>query len=308
MRIKLYLLGLFLTLLLSHFSLAKEGLKAHKISNSVYAIVGALGNRSPENLGNNATFGLVLTSQGAVLIDSGGTFQGAKKIHAIIKSITDIPIVMVINTGGQDHRWLGNQYFQGLGAEIISSNRAVADQKARLQDQFFRLGSLVGETVLRGTNPVYANKTFDNKMQFVKGDITFELYHVGQAHTPGDVFVWLPKQKIMFTGDIVYTERMLGIGPQSNSKSWLAVYQTMAAYKPKIIVPGHGRPTSLDKANTDTYEYLNFLRQAVADFIEKGGDMAEIKKIDQSQYRYLLNFDSLSGRNAQKIYSELEWE
>ena len=87
-------------------------LELQKVTQNVYAIVGELGNRSPENLGNNATFGFVVTSAGVVLIDSGGTDDGAKAIDEIVKTVTNKPVVLVINTGGQDHRWLGNEHFK----------------------------------------------------------------------------------------------------------------------------------------------------------------------------------------------------
>jgi glyoxylase-like metal-dependent hydrolase (beta-lactamase superfamily II) len=283
-------------------------LKLQKVTDNVYAIVGEMGNRTPDNLGNNATFGVVVTTAGVVLIDPGGTYQGAEKIHEVIQSITDKPIAVVINTGGQDHRWLGNGYFKNLGARLIASKEAVEDQKARTQDHFFMLGNLVGEKGLRGTNEVYADNVFDQDLQFTLGDTRFELHHAGPAHTPGDSFVWLPEQKVMFTGDIVYTERMLGVIDVSDSKSWIKVYEAMAAYMPAYLVPGHGHPTTLEKANADTYDYLRYLRQSITEFIDNGGDIAEISRIDQSRFKYLLNFELLAGRNAQKVYTELEWE
>ena len=170
------------------------------------------------------------------------------------------------------------------------------------------LGNLVGDEGISGTNAVYAGEVFDKELKFSLGDIDFELYHAGQAHTPGDSFVWLPQQKVMFSGDIVYTERMLGIGEQSNSKSWISVFDAMAAFQPKHVIPGHGGSTTLKKARTDTYDYLVFIRQAVSDFMEQGGDVSEIRKIDQTDFRYLQNYDTLAGRNAQKVYTELEWE
>ena len=106
-------------LLFSSLSVSSaEELELEEVANNVYAIIGSMDNRTPYNLGNNATFGFVVTTEGVVLIDSGGTYKGAKKIHEVIKRITDKPVVKVINTGGQDHRWLGNGYFKGLGAEI----------------------------------------------------------------------------------------------------------------------------------------------------------------------------------------------
>jgi len=306
---KISILGLLLfSIFTSSFSTAANGLELIKITDNAYAIVGELGNRSPENLGNNATFGVVVTDKGVVLIDSGATYKGAQAIHNVIKTVTDKPIVIVINSGGQDHRWLGNEYFKEQGAKIIASKAAVEDHKARLQDQFFRLGTLVGDEGIKGTNAVYADTVFESNHNFELGNVNFEVTHAGQAHTPGDSFVWLPKQSVMFTGDIVYTERMLGVGTQSNSKSWLAVYEAMAAHNPKYLVPGHGKPTTLEKANKDSYEYLQYLRKSISDFIENDGDISEISKVDLSRYHYLFNSEMLSGRNAQQVYSELEFE
>jgi len=289
-------------------SWAVEELTLQKVTSNIYAIVGELGNRTAENLGNNATFGFVVTADGVVLIDPGGTYLGAQEIDLLIKTVTDKPVVTVINTGGQDHRWLGNGYFKQSGAEIIASEEAVNDQKARTQDQFFMLGNLVGDKGLVGTEAVYADKTFTDKLELIQGDTTFVIYHVGQAHTPGDSFIWLPKEEVMFTGDIVYVERMLGVGTQSNSKSWVDVYQAMAAYKPQHLIPGHGRATNLQQANKDTYDYLVFLRNSVSEFMENGGDITDIGSVDQSEYSYLFNHETLAGRNAQQVYTEIEWE
>jgi glyoxylase-like metal-dependent hydrolase (beta-lactamase superfamily II) len=303
-----HICSLMLAVLSIHYADVANALELQKVTDNVYAIVGELGNRSSENLGNNATFGFVVTSEGVVLIDSGGSYKGAQKIHELIRRVTAKPVVMVINTGGQDHRWMGNGYFKNQGAKIIANARAVADQKARTQDQFFILGTLIGDDGLKGTEAVYADITFDKKYQIDLGGTTIEIHYAGQAHTPGDSFVWLPKQKVMFTGDIVFTERMPGILDHSNSKSWVMAYQAMAAYKPAIVIPGHGHPTSLDKANADTYEYLIFLRRAVKEFMKAGGDITAISKVDQSQYKYLVNYATLAGRNAQRVFAELEWE
>jgi len=307
LKIKFHLKVLVLLVLVNPL-FASEDIKLQEVTKDVYAIVGELGNRTADNLGNNATFGVVVTSEGVVLIDSGGTYLGAQKIHQLIKTVTDKPITTVINSGGQDHRWLGNGYFKEQGAQIIASEDAVNDQKARTQDQFFMLGNFVGDEGLKGTNAVYAEKTFKETLAFKSGSVDFEIFHTGQAHTLGDSFIWLPQKKVMFTGDIVYVERMLGVGSQSNSKSWVAVYEAMASYKPEFLVPGHGQATTLSKANSDTYDYLKMLRKSVADFMDNDGDMSEIGTVDQSKFNYLKNHESISGRNAQQVFTEMEFE
>ena len=286
----------------------EQNLVLKKVTNNVWSIVGPLTNRSKENLGNNATFGFVVTDEGVVLIDSGGSLKGAKALHAMIKSVTKKPIRYVINSGGQDHRWFGNDYFSSLGAKIISSDAAKKDHKARVGMQWTMLETLIGKKGLKGTKEKYADVVFADNYKFKLGGVSFELYFKGQAHTPGDIYIWLPQGKVMFTGDIVYTERMLGIGEQSNSKSWLHVFNSMAAFKPKHLIPGHGSPTTLETAIKDTGRYLSYLRETIALFLENGGGAHEISRINQTRFKYLKNYETLKGRNALKVYTELEWE
>jgi len=287
---------------------AEPVLKTEKITDNVYALVGPTTNRDEKNLGNNANFGVIVTKEGVVLIDPGGTFKGAQMIHDSIRAITSKPVTHVINTGGQDHRWLGNGYFKSQGAHIIANAKAVTDQKSRLQDQLIGLGNLVGDDGLVGTEAVYADEAFVDQKIFTVGDTRIEIYHAGQAHTPGDSFVWIPEHKVMFSGDIVYMDRMLGVGSQSAHRSWIDAFTVMASKQPEVIIGGHGKPADLAKATADTYNYLVFLRNAVLAFIDEGHGMEEISKIDQSRFSYLDNFETLKGRNAQRVFEELEWE
>ena len=305
---KFFLYILAVLLLSTTLQAAATDLKLEKVTVNTWAIVGPQVNRNPQNLGNNATFGFVVASAGVVLVDSGGSYKGANEIHHLIKSVTDKPVRYVINSGGQDHRWFGNSYFSKLGATIISSEAAHKDQQARLNNQWTIMQTLIGKDNLAGTVEKFADITFKDKYILKLGGTRLELYYKGQAHTPGDIFIWLPKEKVMFAGDIVFTGRMLGIGEQSNSKSWIQVFDAMAAFKPEYIVPGHGSVCSLQRAKKDTRDYIDFLRKAIAAFIKSGGGDYEISRINQSRFHYLKNYDTLHGRNALKVYTELEWE
>lgn len=148
---------------------AQALMKVQQISPDVYALVGELSQRSQANLGNNSTHGVIVTDEGVILIDSGASYLGAKQIHQIIQKITDKPIKIVINTGGQDHRWLGNGYFKKLGAIIVSSAEARKDQKIRVNSQISRLDRLIGDS-LEGTTPVFADTVFKNSYNIELGN------------------------------------------------------------------------------------------------------------------------------------------
>ena len=285
-----------------------DGLRLQKVSDRIYAVVGPFGNRSPENLGNNATFGFVVTDEGVVLVDPGGSYQGAAAIDRLIRTVTDRPVKVVVNSGGQDHRWLGNGYFKERGARVIASKAAVEDQRARVEEQMFMLGNLVGAEGMAGTEPVYADETFDETKSFTFGETAFELQRVGPAHTPGDSLLWLPEQRVLFSGDVVYIGRMLGVMPYSKSGHWIEAFETMAALEPEIVVPGHGPPTDLARARADSLDYLVFLRETVGAYMEAGGDITQIGTLDQSRFAYLEDYEALKGRNAQQVFQEMEWE
>lgn len=70
-----------------------QGLEVQPVTDGVWAIVGEKEQRSPESVANNATFGLVVTEAGAVLIDPGGSWKGAEAIHAAIRTVTDQPVI-----------------------------------------------------------------------------------------------------------------------------------------------------------------------------------------------------------------------
>lgn len=283
-------------------------LEVQTLAPNVYALVGEMDQRSDTNLANNATFGVIVTDAGVVLVDPGGSYRGAQQIDETIKALTDKPVTLVINSGGQDHRWLGNGYFKAQGAKVIAAVAAVADHKRRLQDQMYALQNLLSEESLKRTEAVYADETFSEKHSLSIGGIQIELMHVGPAHTPADTLIWLPQQRIAFAGDVVYVERMLGVGPMSNSAHWVEAFEVLSALQPKWVVPGHGHAVTLEKATAETYDYLIFLRESVAKMIDEDVGMDKVGDIDQSRFSHLKVYEQIKGRNAQQVYTEMEWE
>ncbi|WP_223427772.1 hypothetical protein [Tateyamaria pelophila] len=73
-------------------------------------------------------------------------------------------------------------------------------------------------------------------------------------------------------------------------------------------LPGHGSATDLPTATRDTHDYLVNMRTQIGALINEGGDIIDAPKIDQFEWAHLKQFDSLSGRNAQAAFEEMEWE
>lgn len=289
-------------------SAASAEMTVTQVTEDTYALVGPIGNRDPQNLGNNSTHGLVVTPEGAILIDAGGSYLGAQALHQVIRSVTDQPVKYVINSGGQDHRWMGNGYWQAQGAVVIASADAVADQRDRSSMQLSVLDALIGSDNLTGTEPAFADITFDEYYDLSLGGVTLQIQHQGGAHTPGDSYIWHPAAQTVFTGDIIYVHRMLGVIEVSDSANWLEVFNDVAALNPAHVVPGHGPATDLATAKADTFDYLQNLRTRMRLLIDSGGDVISSVTVDQSAFSYLANFDQLAKRNAQAVFIQMEWE
>ena len=280
-----------------------------RVVDGVYAFIGETGARTAANEGLNANLGLVVTPAGALLIDSGATREGARQVHEAIRRVTAQPVRLVINTGGQDHRWLGNGHFQAQGAELIAHAAAEADMLDRGNDQLQALRTVLGPKA-EGTVPVLPTRWVRGRDERLElGGVVVELKHRGGAHTPGDMLVWLPAQRVLFSGDVVYVDRLLGVLPMSRSKAWLETFAAIEALNPERIVPGHGRVCTLEQARRETRDYLVALRAHMKRAVDEGEDISEaIKSFDARPFSQLLNAAELMPGNASRVYLELERE
>lgn len=281
--------------------------RAEKLVDNVYAIVGPLGQRSADNDGLNANYGFVVTPKGVILIDSGASRLGAEKLATAVRKVTKLPVRWVVNTGSQDHRWLGNAYFAGQGAEVIALARTAATQAEYAAQQMQGLERFLGKR-LEGTTPLPAPKTLAGETVTLElGGVTLELAYT-DAHYPGDARLWLPRQRVVFTGDLVYVDRLLGVLPMSSVKNGQQAFHALATLKPARIVPGHGRVTDLAQAQRETGDYYDFLAAKV------GAAAREMEPMDATldryadlpQFRHLENYADLHRANMNRAFVEFE--
>ena len=278
------------------------------VADGVYAYVGDIEGRTYENEGLNANIGLVVTPAGAVLIDSGATFQSARKIHEAAKKVTTQPIRWVINTGDQDHRWLGNGYFKSLGIETIAHADGEDDMKARSGEQMEGLKVL--KERLDGTVPTLPTRFVKDKdTRLELGGVAIELKHRSGGHTPGDTLVWLPQKNVLFAGDVVYVDRVLGLHPVSCTKTWLESFAVIDSLQPQIIVPGHGKVTDLATAQAQTRDLLLALRAHMKKAVDDGTDISTaVKSFNGQLFAHLKHADVWIPQLANMTYLEMERE
>jgi len=277
-----------------------------QIAPGIYAYVGDTGMRSYDNEGMNANAGFIVTDAGVVVVDSGSSYQVAEKIHTAIRKITPQPVKYIVNTGGQDHRWFGNGYFKAQGAEILAASAAIDDMNARGAMQLQGLTQELKEKVA-GTEVVLPTRTFEQREVLHLGGREIQLLYFKGGHTPGDSLVWLPKERVVFSGDLVFVDRLLGVLPFSHAGRTLESFAAMEQLDPIRIVPGHGEVCDLDKARRDTRDYLRLLvdhmGRAVDEMIEL---QVAIDSLDQSAFAHLQHYALIKGGNASRVYLEME--
>ena len=276
------------------------------VAPGVYAVVGDLAGQTYENDGLNNNLGFVVSDTGVLVVNTGPSVRVARALHAAIRKITAQPVKWVVNVNSQNHYWLGNSYFKSLGATILASKEAERVMREMGAQQLDANKTLLKEKA-DGTTLTYPTELIAERRELKLGKTSVQLLHFGPAHTPGDLVVWLPQQKILFAGDIVYTERLLAVTPIGNSANWVQAFDKLAALNPTTIIPGHGRPTTVEIARRDTRDYLSFLLAEAKRILDAGGSLQDaVEKVDQSRFRSLFNFDLLALRNMNQVFQEVE--
>jgi glyoxylase-like metal-dependent hydrolase (beta-lactamase superfamily II) len=307
MRVLLAILVLSLSTLQAAFAYSPA---AEPVADGVYALVGPTEGRTYDNHALNNNLGFIVTPDGVVLIDSGASAAGAALIEAAIAAVTDRPVRWVVNTGSQDHRWLGNAYFRERGARIIALARTVETQRRFADQHLERLATVLGDR-LDGTEPAYAEPPVAaDRVELELGGTRLVLWWPGDAHFPGDAVLWLPDRRVLFSGDLIYVDRMLSIHPWTDVRSWEAAFREAATLDPAVIVPGHGAVCDPEKAQRETGDYLAWLLDevgaAVADW--EPLDAAVERLADAPAFSGLRHFESWHRSNVNRTYLQLEGE
>ncbi len=274
----------------------------------VWSAIGATAPPTYENTGHNNNLSFLVTGDGVVVINGGAAYVLAAALHDEIRAVTDQPVKLVINENGQGHAMLGNAYWAEQGVPIL----AHADAAHEFEENGFQIlegmrrynRDKAEGTVLQGPTI-----TFEDEYIVEMGTMRIEVLHLGPAHSPGDISVWLPAEKLVIAGDMAFHERMLPIFADTCTACWLETWTT--AFEPLgavYVIPGHGHPTNMAQVRRYTHDYLSDLRAKIRDHFDNGGDLADAYYVDQSKWAHLDTYEELATRNAGRVYEEMEFE
>ncbi|MBT4315984.1 MAG: MBL fold metallo-hydrolase [Candidatus Thioglobus sp.] len=278
-----------------------------EVADGVYSAIGATQPYTYENSNHNNNLSFIVTSDGVLVFNAGGSYLVAKALHEEIKKITDQPVKYVVLENSQGHAILGSNYWKEQGAIIIAHIEADKEIKHRGEDIYARTLRVQKEKII-GTKIVFPDLTFKEKMPILMGSTNIQLMHIGASHSPDDIQLWLPEQKLLISGDTAFNERMLPIFPHTNAAAWIETWDKIEALEPELIIPGHGEPTDLATITKFTKGYLVYMRTEVEKVLDDDGGLYEAYNIDQSMFRDRGTFRELHKQNAERIFKQMEFE
>lgn len=281
--------------------------KPQKVTETVWSAIGATAPPTYANSGHNNNLSFIITSEGVVVINAGDNYLLAQTLHNEIKAITNQPVKYVVLENGQGHAAMGSLYWKQQGVPIIAHIETLQELKAHGEEILARVKSGRGDKA-EGSEVVLPDETFEERKVIELGGQRIELLHLGPAHSPGDILVWLPQQKLVISGDMAFHERLLPVTEHTDTAAWLETWEKFAALNAKIVIPGHGVPTTMSEVTRYTKDYLVYMREQIGALIEEGETLEAAAKVDQSAYRHLDTFDELAALNASTIFRAMEFE
>jgi glyoxylase-like metal-dependent hydrolase (beta-lactamase superfamily II) len=216
-----------------------------------------------------------------VLVVDANFPSGALEIIPKIKALTERPIRFAFDTHHHGDHAYGNQVWVENGAVPLAHTGVIEEMKRYETGHY---GGKPGrwEDTVRSRADVKASRLkppsllFPRDLVFDDGKHRIELVHLGVAHTHGDAFAWLPKERILFTGDACVNGAYNFVG-DGNVEQWIKTLDEVRKLGPRIVCPGHG-PRGDASMLEDQQMFFKELRERVGKLVSARKSSDEVRK------------------------------
>lgn len=253
--------------------------------------------------------GFIVTSEGVVVIDALASPREGEALLRTIRGVTSQPVRWLVLTHHHPDHVFGAIVFRRGGAKVIAhpDTRTLASeggQDAMVADWV----RVVGLDAMRGfefantpDRPVTGSDTLR------LGGRTIVITHPGAAHTPGDLIVWLPKERVLFAGDILIEDGVTMV-VDGSARALEHALQDIDSLAPRVVVPGHGAmPARAGTLVAKTRGYITGLAARMRAAVEQGTPMQRaLAFLPPADAERPVSLASRERRNAARVYVEEE--
>jgi cyclase len=215
--------------------------------------------------------GLIAGARTAVVVDTTATIRRTHAFVAAIEATTPAPVNVLVNTHSHGDHTFGNSVFaprativghHELTAGIIGTGLALTRLWPRVE-----WGDLT---------PTPPSLTFEHQLRLHIDSTAIDVVHVGPAHTPEDVIAWLPEQRVLFAGDLLWS-RCTPFVLMGTVRGCLSALARLRALQPEVVVCGHG-PVAGPDVIDDVEAYLIWLVDLARDGLRSGATPLEVAR------------------------------
>ena len=251
---------ILLLMLLSQFCAATEyspatvEMQLQALSPDVYYVQGKA-RVATDNQGFISNAGFIITSDGVIVFDALGTPSLAHMLLGLIRTKTDQPIKRVYASHYHADHIYGLQVLKEAGAVIYApkgANDYLESETAaeRLDERRFSLEPWVDENTIL----VPPDVIIESSSSFTIGGKRITINYQGKAHSDGDLILLVEPDNVLFSGDLIFEERIPFIG-NGDTAHWLQTLEKLETGGLHALVPGHG-PASFDPAATTSPSWI----------------------------------------------------
>lgn len=274
-----------------------------KLAPSVHAVMGD----TAAGVEGRPNAGFIVTDGGIVVIGGVASPAQGEALVRTIRTVSQAPIRWLVLYAHHPDMQFGAVALRRAGARVIAhpdmsvlAAEGGPDQMVADWDAVVGLQEMLGfEFANAPDRPVTSRDSLD--------DGRIMILHPGSAHSAGDLLVWLPRERILFSGDVLVGDAIPMVVDGSSS-AMLAVLDSITKLDPRVIVPGHG-PIARDPGALvgATREYITRTRDAMRDAVEKGVPMTRaLSSLPPADSLRPVSPASRQRRNANRVYVEME--
>ncbi|MGH7634801.1 MAG: MBL fold metallo-hydrolase [Gemmatimonadaceae bacterium] len=275
------------------------------LAPGAYAVMGDTGMGAE----GRSNAGFIVGNDGVIVVDALASPGQAEVLLRTIRTVTSLPVRWVILTHHHPDHTFGAIVFKRQGATIIAhpDRRTLvsADGDDALASAWTGVMGLRQMQGFAFADVPDVSITHDTT--FVLGGRTLTLIHPGTPHTAGDLMVWLPADRVLYSGDVLVEDGVTMV-VDGNSTDLLGALDRITALDPHAVMPGHGDiPADPAALASLTRCYILGLRETMRTDVEQGVRMGTaLESLPPADRDRPVSRHSRMRRNAVRVYTEME--